>query len=132
MDYTHEFHSVHGLYYHLVLVVAYRYKVLNKTMLKRCREIFADIGASNAIEIQEFNGEADHIHLLLKAKPGTNLLRFINSSKTVTSRYLKKEFPKTKQKLWTERFWTRSYFIATTGDTSIEAVRQYIENQKAQ
>lgn len=41
----------------------------------------------------------------------------------------KQKFPEIKSKLWKEYFWTKSYFLTTTGGASIEVVRKYIENQ---
>jgi REP element-mobilizing transposase RayT len=32
--------------------------------------------------------------------------------------------------LWKEKFWSRSYFVASTGGTPLEAVRHYIETQR--
>ena len=78
----------------------------------------------------EADGNADHIHLLLAAKPHTTISKFVNSVKTVTSRRLKTEFPDIRKQLWKEKFWSRSYFVATTGGATLEAVKAYIENQR--
>ena len=40
----------------------------------------------------EFNGESDHVHLLLQYNPQTEPSKLINNLKTVFSRYLRKEF----------------------------------------
>jgi len=129
MDLIHSHHSIYSLNYHLVLVVAYRKKVLSEQVLQRCIEITKDIAAGCKASVVEANGEADHIHILLAAPPDFNLCRMINSLKTVTSRRLKQEFPEIKNKLWKEKFWAASYFVATTGGVSIDVIKQYIENQ---
>lgn len=39
-------------------------------------------------ELLEFNGEADHVHLLLSLNPKVAPSVFVNNLKTVTSRYI--------------------------------------------
>ena len=130
MKFTHDWHCVHGIFYNLVLVVAYRRSVLTEKIQKRCIEIIRDLSPNFGIEILEVNGEADHLHLLLKAKPHTALSKFVNSVKTVTSRYLKREFPEIQEQLWTPKFWSRSYFVATTGGVPLDKVQAYIQQQR--
>ena len=130
MNITHEWHCTYGLYYHMVLVVAYRKKVMSDSVRKRCVEIIEDIASGFDVQIMEADGNADHIHLLLAAKPHTTISKFVNSVKTVTSRRLKTEFPDIRKQLWKEKFWSRSYFVATTGGAPLEAVKAYIENQR--
>ncbi|HUI67138.1 MAG TPA: IS200/IS605 family transposase [Nitrospirota bacterium] len=129
MELTHSYHSVFSLNYHLVLVVAYRRAVLTERVLARCLEIAGDIAVDFNAAVVEANGEKDHIHILLSAPPDFNLCRMINSLKTVTSRRLKKEFPDIRKKLWKEKFWTSSYFVATSGGVPLEVIKQYIEEQ---
>jgi putative transposase len=129
MELTHSHHSVYSLNYHLVLVVAYRRKVLTKPVLERCLEITSGIAFRFKAQIIEANGEADHIHILLTAPPDFNLCRMVNSLKTVTSRLLKKEFGEIKGVLWKEKFWSASYFAVTTGGAPLETIKKYIESQ---
>jgi putative transposase len=129
MDYTHEYHCVYGMYCHLVLVVAYRKKVLNKKIMCRCIEIIKDISPNFDIDVLESDGEPDHLHLLVKFKPHSTISKFVNSIKTVTSRYLKQEFPEIREKLWKEKFWSGSYFAATTGGAPLDQIKRYIESQ---
>jgi len=83
------------------------------------------------IELGEFGGEADHIHLLLDMHPNIRLSRFVNSLKTVTSRLLRKEYQNHLCKFyWKPMLWTRAYCIVTAGGAPIEVLRKYIENQK--
>ncbi|SDJ22555.1 putative transposase, partial [Alteribacillus bidgolensis] len=76
------------------------------------------------------NGEADHVHILFDAPPQINLANTINSYKTVTSRYIRKEFAKElSQYFWKPYFWSRSYMVLSTGGTTIETIKKYIEEQ---
>ena len=80
--------------------------------------------------LKRLNWEVDHIHILFEASPNTNLVKFINSYKSASSRMVKKEFPTIKKSLWKNAFWKTGYFITTTGGANIETIRQYIERQR--
>ena len=122
-------HSVFLLHYHLVLVVKYRRKVLNDPTSDRLREIFENIAPSYNITVEEWNHDTDHVHILFKGHPNTEISKFINAYKSASSRLIKKEFPQVRRFLWKEKFWSRSYCLMTTGGASIETIRHYIETQ---
>lgn len=122
-------HSVFSLYYHLVLVTKYRRKVIDNNISNRLKEIFEKIQGNYNITLQEWNHDKDHIHILFKAHPNTELSKFINAYKSASSRLIKKEYPKIKEQLWKEYFWSRSYCLLTTGGVSIEVIKKYIEKQ---
>ncbi len=122
-------HSVFLMYYHLVLVVKYRRKVIDKDISKRLKEIFEYIAPNYNITIVEWNDDIDHVHILFKGHPNTELTKFINAYKSASSRLIKKEFPQIRTKLWKEYFWTRSFCLLTTGGVTIEVIKKYIEKQ---
>ena len=93
-------HSVYILTYHLVLVIKYRRKVINEDIFDLLMVIFEDIGFKYGIAVKEANWEVDHIHILFEAKPCTNLVKFINSYKSASSRIIKKQYPVIKKSLW--------------------------------
>lgn len=124
-------HSVFLLHYHLVLVVKYRRRVFDDGVSARAREIFEKIAPSYNITLEEWNHDADHVHVLFRAHPNTELSKFVNAYKSASSRLLKREFPSVRAKLWEEMFWSRSYCLLTTGGAPIETVRRYIEGQGA-
>lgn len=66
---------------------------------------------------------------IYRSKNITDLVKFLNSFKSASSRIVKKEYPQIKEKLWKESFWTKSYCLITTGGASIETIRKYIEKQ---
>ena len=122
-------HSVFLMYYHLVFVVKYRKKVINDKISSRLKEIFEYISPNYNIILQEWNHDIDHVHILFKAHPNTELSKFINAYKSASSRLIKKEFPEIRNKLWKEFFWSRSFCLLTTGGAPIEVVKKYIESQ---
>jgi putative transposase len=116
-------HSVYSLQFHLVLVVKYRKKVLVEKLAERLKKIVVEVAEHFGIEIIEQETDKDHIHILFSARPTIMLSRFVNSLKSVTSRKLRREFPEVmKRELWGGKFWSPSYFIATTGQVKLEDV----------
>ena len=117
------------LCYHLILVVKYRRKVLTSAVSGRLREIYEYIASSYNITLQEWNHDDDHVHILFRAHPNTDISKFINAYKSASSRLIKKEFPNIRDKLWEEHFWSRSFCLITAGGAPLEALKRYIESQ---
>ncbi|KPH71237.1 IS200/IS605 family transposase [Oceanobacillus caeni] len=124
-------HSVFSMYYHLVLVVRYRRKVIDDTISDYAKDKFVTLSERYNITLVEWNHDMDHIHILFKAQPNSELSKFINAYKSASSRLIKKDFPHVRKKLWKEMFWSRSFCLLTTGGSPIEVVKKYIENQGA-
>lgn len=108
-------HSVFMMYYHLVLVVKYRRNVIDDTISNKLREIFEYIAPAYNISLQEWNHDRDHVHILFKGQPNSELSLFINAYKSASSRLIKKDNSQIKEKLWKEYFWSRSFCLLTTG-----------------
>lgn len=122
-------HSVFSLHYHLVLVVKYRRQVFDNEISDFAKDMFAEIGSKYKISLVEWNHDKDHIHILFKAHPNSELSKFINAYKSASSRLIKRDFPHIRKKLWKEMFWSRSFCLLTTGGAPIDTIKQYIENQ---
>lgn len=122
-------HSVFLMHYHLVLVVKYRRKVIDDTISNYAKDKFVSLSEKYNITLIEWNHDIDHVHILFKAQPNSELSKFINAYKSASSRLIKKDFPHVRKKLWKEMFWSRSFCLLTTGGSSIEVVKKYIENQ---
>lgn len=122
-------HSVFLMHYHLILVVKYRKKVIDNSISDRLREMFECISPNYKINLLEWNHDKDHIHILFKAHPKSELSKFINAYKSASSRLIKKEYPEIKKSLWKEYFWSRSFCLLTTGGAPIEIIKRYIESQ---
>ncbi|MCX8158660.1 MAG: IS200/IS605 family transposase [Candidatus Diapherotrites archaeon] len=129
MELDNNNHSVFLMYYHLVFVIKYRRKVIDDKISNRLKEIFEYIAPKYNIDLQEWNHDKDHVHILFKAQPNSELSKFINAYKSASSRLIKKEYPIIKKSLWKEYFWSRSFCLLTTGGAPIEVVKRYIESQ---
>lgn len=100
-------------------------------MLNRLNEIFASTMEKWEGELTEFNGEADHVHLLISVNPKTQPSKLVNNLKTVSSRLLRKDFGKHLAEIYRGQpvFWSRSYCILSCGGAPISVLKQYIQQQ---
>lgn len=123
-------HCVFCLHVHLVFVTKYRKRVFSGKMLKDLEKIFSDVcGDFEAILVQ-FDGEGDHVHLLVEYPPKVCLSKLVNSLKGVSSRLLKRDFPSLLKRCYSGQLWSPSYFAGSCGGAPLSMIKQYIENQK--
>lgn len=125
------YHCVYKLTFHLVLVTKYRRKCFTGEMLARLKEIIIDLCDKWEVNLIGFNGEEDHVHLLIDMHPNIMPSKFVNNLKTVTSRLIRKEYADHLSKFyWKPVLWTRAYCLLTTGGATIDTIKQYIQNQE--
>ncbi|NPE31956.1 IS200/IS605 family transposase, partial [Methanococcoides sp. SA1] len=55
--------------------------------------------------------------------------KYINAIKTISSREIRRNFPEIKEMLCKDAFWSRSYFLATTGQVTLDILKKYVDNQ---
>ena len=111
------------------MVVKYRRKVFDEDISDRARHIFEYISPKYGITLEEWNHDEDHVHVMFRAQPKSEISKFINAYKSASSRIIKKEYPEIREKLWKECFWSQSFCLLTAGGAPIEVIRQYIESQ---
>lgn len=129
-DFISRARGVSDLKAHLVLTTKYRRKVFTGEMINRLDEILKELLKKWDCEVVDFNGESDHVHLLFRYTPQTELPKFINNVKTVTSRYLRKEYSdRINQFYKKDVLWNGSYFIASCGGVTVETLKKYVESQ---
>ncbi|WP_373331836.1 IS200/IS605 family transposase [Thiopseudomonas alkaliphila] len=111
-------HCVFELHAHLVFITKYRGAVFADNHLRSLESIFRSVCTDFETELVEFNGEADHVHLL------------VNSLKGVSSRRLKLLHPElVKPAYMKNALWSPSYYAGSVGGAPISVIRQYIEQQ---
>ena len=123
-------HCVFNMHVHLVFVTKYRKYVFTKPMLDAMKEMLKKVCLDFEAELTEFNGEDDHVHLLINYPPKVAVSNLVNSLKGVSSRHLRKDFPEIKNKLWGGSLWSPSYFASSCGGAPLEIIKQYIEQQQ--
>ena len=128
-------HSVYSLNYHLIFCVKYRRKVITNEISNRLKDIIIGISKEFQVKIIEQETDKDHIHVLFKTKPTVNMTKYINSIKGISSRILAmhinvlQEYPEIKMKLWKGHLWSTSYCLLTTGQTTLNVLKKYVESQ---
>ena len=80
------------------------------------------------IEVIALEIMPDHVHLLIEVDPQFGVHKAVKQIKGKTSRILREEYKHLTTKLPT--LWTNSYFVSTVGGAPLEAIKQYVENQK--
>jgi putative transposase len=124
-------HCVFNLHVHLVFITKYRRAVFTKQILSDLHEIFQSVCEDFQAELVEFNGEDDHVHLLVSYPPKVSVSSLVNSLKGVSSRLIRKnKHSSITKKLWGDSLWSPSYFAGSCGGAPIAIIRQYIEQQR--
>ena len=130
-DIRHGRHCVFQMHVHLVFVTKYRRGVFTKEVLDDLRDIFTGVCKDFEAVLVEFDGEEDHVHLLVNYKPKVAVSNLVNSLKGVSSRMIRqKQYPSIRKKLWGGALWSPSYFAGSCGGAPIAVIRQYIEQQQ--
>ena len=127
----HGRHCVSNLHVHLVFVTKYKRKVFAKRDLERLREIFAEVCNDFESTLVEFDGEDDHVHLLVFYPPKVAISKLVNSLKGVSSRLLRAESREIRSRYWKGVLWSPSYFAGSCGGASLSIIKSYIQNQQS-
>ncbi len=118
------------MHVHLIFITKCKGKVFTNEHLKTMRETMDKVCSNFEAEIVEFNGEQDHVHLLLNYPPKVAVSKLVNSLKGVSSRKLKLHHPElNKPADMKNALWSPSYFAGSVGGAPIEVLKQYIEQQ---
>jgi putative transposase len=92
-------------------------------------EIMRAVCADFETGLAEFNGQANHVHLLANFPPKV-AVQTGQQPQGVSSRRMRKEFPNLRQHYWrANKLWSGSYFAESAGGAPISALHQYIEQQ---
>ena len=99
---------------HLVFVTKYRRDVFSLEMLERMRELFLETCEQMDVELTEFGGEDDHVHILVTVPPKLAIANLVGKLKGKSSYFLRKEYAKElRKKLWGTHLWAPSYCALT-------------------
>ena len=122
---------VYSLNVHLVFVTKYRRGVITARVREHLKTTCAHVCTKMGAELRQFDGEDDHVHLLVAYPPKLAISRLVNSLKLVSARLLRKQnLPEVRKKLWGIHFWTPSYYAGTCGGANLQTVKRYIQAQR--
>ena len=123
-------HAVFCIHLHIVLVTKYRRKVITSGILERMQQIFTDLCQQQKSILIEFNGESDHVHLLVNISPDNHISEFVKVLKSSSSRLIRKEFKSHVDQFYKKPvFWSSSYFVNSSGGVSLDVLNKYTKQQ---
>ncbi len=128
--YNKAYRAVYNLTAHVVFVTKYRKPILTDELLTELETIFSSILQTRDGELLEFNGEKDHIHLLVSYKPSISVSNLIANLKATSSKAMWRNHSKyLKTQYWNAHqekrvLWSGSYFVASCGGVTIRLVRK--------
>src|SRR6266550_7760765 len=127
MDAQQTKHVTYKLAYHFVWCPKYRKKILVGRLATFIEQEIRRICEANTWTIGALNVQQDHVHLFLNAPPSVAPSQIAHTLKGTTARKLFQRFPEIKKQLWGGAFWSRSYYVGSVGDRSVETVLKSIE-----
>lgn len=122
-------HVIFNIHVHLIFVTKYRRGIFDADALDKLRTHFGRVSMDFEARLTEFNGERDHVHLLVEYPPKVAISTLVRSLKGVSSRMLRKERPDLAVHYWREQLWSPSYFAASCGGAPLSIIEQYIQQQ---
>ena len=132
VEYKKGSHTIYDIKYHFIWVTKYRYKVLEKAIGERLRELIRQGCQTMGITIVKGSVGKDHVHILVSCPTHLSPSKIIQYLKGRSSRLIQEEFPVLKKRYWGQHLWATGYFCGTVGTVTEETIKQYIENQEKQ
>ena len=132
MRYKTASHSRYTIYYHIVICIKYRRKVLTQPKIdNRLKAAMVNMSPYHDWEIKELETDEDHVHVLLSAPPRYSVSEIVKLIKTWTQRKIYFEYPEVNDYLWGGKLWAQGFYVSTISDkTTKEEIKKYIKNQK--
>ena len=121
-------HTAYDLRVHLIWITKYRYKVLDKVIGNRVRELIRQYCVENDIYILKGVVSKDHIHLYVSYPPTLSVSEIMRKIKGMTSGKLQQEFPNLGKKYWGKHFWAVGYGAFSAGQINDKTIQDYLEN----
>ena len=124
-DYRRGRHVVSALHAHLVVFVKYRRGVPDAGMHHRCQDTMRKVCDDFGADLREFNGQDDHVHLLVKYPPTVAVSALVNSLKGGPARTLRSQFTgQVNRHIMHGHLWSPSYFAASCGGAQLSIIQQ--------
>ena len=125
------YRSTYNLTAHLVFVTKYRKKILSNQLLTELEQVFSSILEARKGELIEFNGESDHVHLIVSYLPQIAVSNLVVNLKATSSKYMWNHHQDYLSTTYYKKrvLWTGSYFVSSCGGVTIETLRKYVEQQ---
>lgn len=127
MEAQHTKHVTYKLAYHFVWCPKYRKRILTGKIAAFVEQEIRHLCEMHEWILGALNVQEDHVHLFLSAPPSIAPSQIAHTLKGATARRVFQCFPEVKKQLWGGALWSRSYYVGSVGDMSVETVLKYIE-----
>ena len=97
---------------------------------KALKEVCIEIENRYEVKLIEIVTEKDHVHFLVQSVPMYSPSKIVQIIKSITAKKIFERYPEVKKTLWGGEFWTRGYYIGSTGKHGDEEmIKTYVRNQ---
>ena len=127
MDAQHTKQVTYKLAYHFVCCPKDRKKILVGKRVTFVEQEIRRLCEANTWTVGALNVQADHVHLFLSAPPSVAPSQIAHTLKGTTGRLVFQHFPEVKKHLWGGAFWSRSYYVGSVGDMSVDTLLKEME-----
>jgi putative transposase len=103
--------------------------LVDDALIDLLKQKINDISKTFEVDVLGVECDKDHFHLLFKCKPTLDIPKYLNTLKTISSREINRKFPDVKKLLYDNAFWSPSYFLATSGQVTLDQLKKYVDNQ---
>jgi putative transposase len=118
------------LHAHLVFVTKYRRAVFTDAMLTYTDQTMRGVCSDLDAALVEFNGEADHVHLLVCYPPTVAISVLTQRLKGHSAYAVRREFTGACVRARMRgHLWSPSYFAVSRGGAPLSIIKQYIDGQ---
>jgi putative transposase len=117
--------SYSNLVYHLVFSTKERRPSLSQELKPRLREYIRGIVREENGELLEFDGVADHVHLLVRLHPARAVADTVRTIKANSSKWINEAFGKGPRFAWQE-----GYAAFTVSQSQVPRLLVYIRGQE--
>ena len=114
MDSSSLSHTRYKCQYHIVFIPKYRKRIMYGRL------------KADVIEIVEGEVCADHVHLCLSIPPSEKVSDVVGYIKGKSALMIHDKYPESVNG-WSKAFWARGYYVATVGNITEDAVKEYIQ-----
>jgi putative transposase len=120
----------YAIYYHIILTIKYRKKIIDRYD-QDIKAIIQEVANTSNFSIEKMEGDKYHLHILVSSRPDISPSQIVKRIKQQTTYTLWQKYPiELKKEFWKHHvFWNPSYYLASIGSVSREAIERYISDQ---
>jgi putative transposase len=105
---------------------------LTREIGDRVKAVLHEIAVAIDVEIIAVECDTDHVHVLCRLKPTHTVSSVLHRFKGGSAYRIFREFPSLRRRLWGGHLWSPSKFSSTVGGTTLDKVKKYVEEQRAE